>query len=41
MAILKYFKARKSPLSDSEEPLSAHGGTECIEEVNRRLINTE
>ena len=37
MALLKYLKLKKSPLPDSEGPLSAHVTTKCIEGANKEV----
>ena len=39
MALLKYFKAKKSPLPDPEGPLSAHVSIECTEGANEEVLS--
>ena len=37
MALLKYFKVKRSPLPDPDGPLSAHISTECIKGANEEV----
>ena len=37
MALLKYFKLKRSPLPDPEGPLSAHVSKKCIEGANEEV----
>ena len=40
MALLKYFKVKRSPLPDPDGPLSAHVSTECIKGANEEVSLT-